>query len=146
MHLWKCDKTIQCKERISRTCLMCSRELTFMCYFPLGPVLEAISAENTPAGTFSFSGYCIFENTTTRTFSFLEKKRLEPAHCTLQGLQMQYHHYLFSPLSICWSVIHVNSKWVFPLFEVYFYFQIVFEGNTWGHFSIRQIDDGTRSF
>ena len=40
----------------------------------------------------------------------------------------------------------VNSKWVFPLFEVYFYFQIVFEGNTWGHFSIRQIDDGTWSF
>ena len=40
----------------------------------------------------------------------------------------------------------VNSKWIIPLFEVYFYFQIVFEGNTWGHFSIRQIDDGTRSF
>ena len=63
---------------------MCSRELTFMCYFPLGPVLEAISAENTPAGTFSFFRILHFENTTTRTFSFLEKKGRN-FHCTVSS-------------------------------------------------------------
>ena len=84
---------------------------------------------------------------------FLEKKRLEPAR-TLHGYKCKgFRCYITIIYSLhCPSVdqsfffTYVNSKWVFPLFEVYFYFQIVFEGNTWGHFSIRQIDDGTWSF
>ena len=130
---------------------MCSRELTFMCYFPLGPVLEAISAENTPAGTFSFFRILHFENTTTRTFSFLEKKRpelsLHSFKCKGFRCNITTIYSLQCPsVDQSYFFTYVNSKWIFPLFEVYFYFQIVFEGNTWGHFSIRQIDDGTRSF
>ena len=34
---------------------MCSPELTFMCYFPPGPVVESILAENTPSGPLPFS-------------------------------------------------------------------------------------------
>ena len=65
---------------------MCSRELTFMCYFPLGPVLEAISAENTPAGTFSFFPDIVFLKIQPLEHSlFWRKKRLAFAHCTARS-------------------------------------------------------------
>ena len=90
--------------------------------------------------------------TLDRTLSFLEKKRLELAHCTATSARASDAILpLFTLSTVHLLISHtfhlkVNSKWIFPLFEVYFYFQIVFEGNTWGHFSIRQIDDGTWSF
>ena len=37
---------------------MCSPELTFMCYFPPGQVVEPISAGNTPLGRHYICQHC----------------------------------------------------------------------------------------